>query len=332
MGQPVDPGHRQPMTKFKILLTDYAWPDLDIETSILSEAGGELVVAKSQDVASLSAAAADADAIMTNWARVSAAVLSAAPKCRIVARLGVGLDNIDVQFATERGIVVTNVPDYCVVEVAEHTIALLLALARKVAFYHHETKQGRYDLSAGPRLARIEGQTLGIIGLGNIGHRVATKAAALGLKVVATSRSRQSTPPGVTLCGLDELLAASDYVSLHAPLTSETRHLIGDRELALMKSTAYLINTARGGLVDHRALAQALAAGRLAGAALDVQDQEPPNLSAEPYNDPRVIVTPHAAFVSQESLHGLRRRTATQVATLLSGGRPENVVNPSIFD
>jgi D-3-phosphoglycerate dehydrogenase len=319
------------MPKFKVLLTDYAWPNLDIERHTLAEIDAELVVAMAQDAASLAALATDVDAIMTNWAKVPAAVIHAAPKCRIVARLGIGLDNIDVAAATERRIVVTNVPDYCLIEVAEHALALLLALSRKVAFYHHQTKQGQYELKAGPVLRRIEGQTLGIVGLGNIGRTLAHKAAALGLKVLATSRSQRSATEGVDFCSLDDLLAQSDYVSLHLPLVPETRQIIGSAQLDRMKPTAYLINTARGGLIDNRALAGALAANKLAGAALDVQDPEPPDLGQAPWNDPRVIVTPHAAFVSEESLTNLRSRTARQVADWLSGSRPENVVNPAVL-
>ena len=295
------------MPKFKVLLTDYAWADLDIERQTLAEIDAELVVATRQDADSLAALAADVDAIMTNWAKVPAQVIGASPKCRIVSRLGIGLDNIDVRAATERRIVVTNIPDYCLIEVAEHALALLLALSRKVAFYHQATKSGKYELQAGPKLRRIEGQTLGIVGLGNIGRRLAEKATALGLNVLATSRSRPAPPPGVAYCSLEELLAHSDYVSLHTPLTAETRHLIGRDQLARMKPTAYLINTARGGLIDNAALAAALDDERLAGAGLDVQDPEPPDLSQPPWNHPRVIVTPHAAFVSEESLANLRR-------------------------
>ncbi len=319
------------MSKYKVLLTDYAWPNLDIERRTLAEIDAELIVATAQDADSLARLAADADAIMTNWAKVPASVIQAAPKCRIVARLGIGLDNIDVATATARRIVVTNVPDYCLIEVAEHALALLLALSRKVAFYHHQTKSGTYDLKAGPVLRRIEGQTLGIVGLGNIGRTLANKASALGLKVLATSRSQRSAPPGVTFSSLERLLSESDYVSLHLPLVSETRHTIGAAQLSRMKPTAYLINTARGGLIDNGALAAALAAGKLAGAALDVQDPEPPDLSQAPWNDPRVIVTPHAAFVSEESLANLRSRTARQVAQWLTGSRPENVVNPAVL-
>jgi D-3-phosphoglycerate dehydrogenase len=319
------------MSKFKVLLTDYAWADLEIERRTLSEIDAQLVVAPRQDVEVLKRLAADADAIMTNWAKVPAEVIEAAPKCRIISRLGIGLDNIDVSAATGRKIVVTNVPDYCLIEVAEHALALMLALARKVGFYHHQSKGGHYELQAGPPLRRIEGQALGIVGLGNIGTRLAQKAAALGLNVLATTRTPRPMPPGVRRAELDELLAQSDYVSLHVPLSSQTRHMIGAVQLARLKPTAYLVNTARGGLVDHEALADALAAGKLAGAALDVHQPEPPPLDQPPWNDPRVIVTPHAAFVSHESLVNLRSRTARQVATRLSGGRPEHVVNPIVL-
>lgn len=319
------------MPTHRVLLTDYAWPDLDIERNILAEYDAELVVSPDRELPTLVALAADADAIMTNWSDVPAELIDAGANCRIIARLGIGLDNIDVHHATRRGIPVTNVPDYCLIEVAEHTMALLLALARKIGVFHVNARAGRYDLTAGFPLRRIEGQTLGIVGLGQIGRRVAAKAQAFGLQILANSRSRRDPMPGVAWADLNELLRQSDFVSLHVPLLDETRGIIGRYELALMKPTAFLINTARGGLVDHRALAAALAAGKLAGAALDVQDREPADLSQPPYNDPRVIVTPHAAFYSSESVEELRRRVAHQVGVRLTGGRPENVVNPEVL-
>lgn len=319
------------MSRFRVLLTDYAWADVEIERRTLTQIDAELIVAPKdqQDAASLAALAKEhqVDAIMTNWAKVPQPVIEASPKVRIVSRLGIGLDNIDVAYCTSRGIPVTNIPDYCLIEVAEHALALLLSLSRKVAFYHYETQNGRYQLQAGPTLRRIEGQTLGIVGLGNIGRKLAEKARGLGLKMLATSRSRKEPMLGVEFVELDELLASSDYISLHTPLTKDTRHMIGAAQLAKLKPSAYLINTARGGLIDPAALAAALQAGQLAGAALDVQDPEPPDLSQPPYNDPRVIVTPHAAFVSAQSLENLRSRVARQVATRLGGGVPECVVN-----
>jgi D-3-phosphoglycerate dehydrogenase len=317
--------------RYKVLLTDYAWPDLEIERAILAEYEAELIVAPAGDAATLKRLAPAADAIMSNWAEVPAEVIDAAPNCRIVARLGIGLDAIDVRHATERGIPVTNVPDYCLTEVAEHTLALLLALARKLHVFIADAREGKYDLSAAFPLNRIEGRALGLVGFGRTARRVAEKAAAFGLRILATSRARPDMPPGVTWTSLESLLAESDYVSLHLPLTDETRHMIGAAQLARMKPTAFLINTARGGLVDHGALAAALAAGTIAGAALDVQEREPPDLSQPPYNDRRVIVTPHAAFYSSESVDDLRRRAARQVGVRLAGGRPENVVNPEVL-
>jgi len=316
------------MPKFRVLLTDYAWPDVEIERDVLAKVDAELIVAPHQDVGTLTQLAADVDAIMTCWASTTAAVIAAAKNCRIVARMGIGLDNIDVEYCTQQRIPVTNVPDYCVAEVAEHALALIFALARNVAFYHHETSNGRYDLQAGPVPRRIAGQTLGIIGLGNIGGCLASKAAGLGLHVIAATRTPRSGFADVPIVELDELLPQSDFVSLHLPLDSPTRHFISAERLSRMKRTAFLVNTARGGLVDHVALSAALKAGQLAGAALDVQDPEPPDLDQPPYNDPRVLVTPHAAFLSTESLVQLRRRSAGQVAARLTGGIPENVVNP----
>lgn len=311
----------------KVLLTDRAWPDVSIEQSVLKAAGIELVQAPATDEDSLALAAAreSVAGIMTNWARVTARVIEASPQLTIVARTGIGLDNIDVAAATSRGVIVTNVPDYCLVEVAEHTLALVFALGRQIGHYHWQTKNRTYAISESqPR--RLEGQTVGLIGLGNIGRTVAAKASSLGFRVIGFSRSPGQLP-GVTWRSLDVLLAESDFVSLHVPSTPATHHLIGARELGLMKPSAFLINTARGSLVDHAALSAALAAGRIAGAGLDVQDPEPPDLSTPPWNDPRVIVTPHTAFVSVESVAELRRRAASQVADRLCGRVPPNVVN-----
>ncbi len=316
------------MPNHKVLITDFAWPDVEIEKAIIEQAGSELIVAPQSDVETLVSLAKDVDAIMTNWATTPAEVIGASGKCQIVSRLGIGLDNIDVDYCTKQGIPVTNVPDYCLIEVAEHALAQLLSMARKIAFYHFETQNERYQLQSGPTLRRIEGQVLGVVGFGNIGRCLASKATALGMKVIAFSRSRRDPVEGIEFVALDELLSQSDYVSIHAPMTDETKHLFSDQQFSLMKSTAYLINTARGGLIDHEALARAFADNQIAGAALDVQDPEPPNLSQAPYNDPRVLVSPHAAFVSEESLENLRSRTAKQVIARLNGEVPENVVNP----
>ncbi len=317
---------------WRVLLTDRAWPDVSIEQRELSTVGAELIEAPDGSESTLTRLAVDVDAIMTCWAPVTEAVIRAAVKCRHIARLGIGLDNIAVSVATERRIRVTNVPDYCVEEVADHAMALLLACARKVAFFHQRTKAGEYRLQAGEPLRRLRGSVLGIVGLGHIGRAVAERARAFGFEVVAWTRSGNDHGSGVRLVGLPELLRLSDFISLHVPLTAETRHLLNRESLSLLKPTAFVVNTSRGGLIDHAALWQTLQAGRIAGAALDVFDPEPPDLSGPLFRDERIIVTPHTAFVSVESLQELRVRSARQVAVTLTGGHPENVVNPRVDD
>ena len=217
---------------------------------------------------------------MTNWKRVPPAALDAAPDCLVVSRFGVGLDNIPVDRATELGILVTNVPDFCLEEVSDHAMALLLACARRVVTFASSTRSGEWNLELGRGLPRLRGQTLGLVGLGNIARALVPKAQGFGLEVIAyTPRlTRETAPPGVTVAAsLDELLATADYVSLHAPSTPETRGLIGEAELRRMKPTAYLVNTSRGALVDEGALARAVEERWIAGAAVDVLTQEPPD-------------------------------------------------------
>ncbi|MEM6655615.1 MAG: C-terminal binding protein, partial [Planctomycetota bacterium] len=263
---------------FRAIYTDYPWADPDVERAILAEADCELISSPDNREETLIDHVAEVDAILTCWAPVTARVIDAATRCRHVARTGIGLDNIDVPHATARGMIVTNVPDYCTEEVAEHALGLIFALARKIADCHLATKQGRYDLVAALPIDRLGGKRLGVIGLGKTGVALAGKARALGLRVLGTNRSGVA-PEGIIWAPLEQLLAESDYVSLNLPLTDATRHLMNAETLARMKPTAFLVNTARGGLVDHAALAAALDAGRLAGAALDVQQPEPPDLS-----------------------------------------------------
>ncbi len=310
--------------------TDWPWPDIEIERAILAEAGCSIDVSPDNAEATLAAHVGDADVILTCWAPVTARVIDAAPNCRHICRTGIGLDNIDVAHATKKGVLVTNVPDYCIEEVAEHALALIFALGRKIADGHLATKRGEYSLVDSLPIERIGGKTLGVIGLGRTGTLLANKARAVGMRVIGTNRSRQ-TPEGVEWVSFDELLKQSDYVSLNCPLTDETRHLMNARTLRQMKPSAFLVNTSRGGLLDHPALADALEAGALAGAALDVQDREPPDLSQAPYNDPRVIVTPHTAFVSTEATTELRTRVARQAVDFVEGRTPEQVVNPIVL-
>ncbi len=316
------------MSNLRLLLSDVAWPDTTIEQQLCDEAGVELVIASDSSEETLIGLAAGCDGIITCWADITEAVISASGKhCKVVSRMGIGLDNIDVDYCTNQGIPVTNVPDYCLQEVAEHTLASIYSLGRHINTYNLESKSGKYERNVTPPLRRLKGQTIGIIGLGNIGKRVVELVNALGFRVLGFRQDMTKTVQGVALVPFEDLISRSDFITLHLPLTDTNHHMIGAEEFKRMKSTAYLINTARGGLVDHSALATALKAGELAGAALDVQDPEPPDLNTAPYNDPRVIVTPHAAFVSVESLIELRRNSVRNALDILLNRESDKIVN-----
>ncbi|MDA0747632.1 MAG: C-terminal binding protein [bacterium] len=316
----------------KVLVTDYAWADLTVEREILGAIGVELVDAPDAKEETLVKLAEGTCGILTCWGQTTRKVIEAAlPELKVVVRYGVGLDNIDVAFATEQGIPVANVPDYCLIDVAEHAMALLLALSRKVARFDRLVRGGVWDIQAGLPLNRLTGQTLGLIGFGGIAREVVPRAAAFGLRVVAFSPSltpERASANGAEAVTLDALLSVSDFVSVHCPSTEQTRGLIGADALAKMKPSACLINTSRGDLVDEDALADALVAGRLAGAALDVRRQEPPGDGERLIEMDRVIHTPHAAFYSVESLIELRERAAWEARWVLQGKTPENLVNP----
>lgn len=311
-----------------VLQTDYAWPDDNIEREVVEAAGhvlvtGPAVPAPASEIEAL-VARHQPQAIMTCWAEVSARAITAATDLRIVQRIGVGLDNIAVAAATERGAWVANVPDYCVGEVSDHAIALLLDWARGTVLFDREVKAGRWDPAAA-RLRRVADLTVGVVGLGRIGRATVAKLAAFGCTLLANTRSTQDC--GVArLVPLDELLAASDVIIIHAPLTDATHHLINAERLSHVRRGAFLINVSRGHLVDNDALLAALEAGRLSGAGLDVIEGEP-NPPRALVDRPDVIVTPHVAFSSDASLAELRRRSAEEVVRVLAGERPHNPCN-----
>ena len=307
-----------------VLLTDRAWPDDTVEREVL-EAAGIALVAGPADAAPAPVieglvALHRPDAILTCWAPVPAAAMAASPALRVVARMGVGLDNIDVGAATRHGVLVTNVPDYCVEEVSDHAVALVLAWTRGIALADRQVRAGRWD-PAGVRLRRLSALTCGVIGYGRIGRRTAGKLAALGTRVLAHAPRPPATSDGVTFVALDELLARSEAVIVHAPLTPATHHLLGARELSLMPPGSLLVNVSRGGLLDTAALAGALASGRLSGAGLDVIEGEPAVPPAL-LEHPGVVITPHIAFSSDASVLDLRRSAAEEVVRVLSGQVP----------
>ena len=320
---------------WKVLITDHVWPTTDPERAVLEAGGGKVVVAPDGEEQTLIELARDADAIMTCFAQVTENVVRAAEQCQVIGRFGVGVDNIAVATATELGIAVTYVPDYCVDEVSDHVIALLSAWNRKVVLFDRAVKEnGWASQGLTMRMMRLRGKTIGIVGFGRIGQAVAVKARAFGLRILATDpvvSAETAESFGATLVDLTTLLRESDFVSLHTPLTSETRNLIGAEELASMKADAFLINAARGPLIDEIALYNSLVDGTIAGAGLDVMvDNVPPHdhplLSLD-----NTIITPHVAFFSQESTLELEQRAAAEVVSVMQGRMPDNLVNPAVL-
>ncbi len=311
-----------------VLLTDYAWPDIELERAIIEGAGFRLVAGPSAPLhADQIEALVDASspaAILTCWAQVSAAAIARAPGLQIVARLGVGLDNIDVAQASTRGVLVTNVPDYCVEEVSDHVMAMLLAWTRGITAFDRSVRAGSWD-SASARLRRLSSLTCGIIGYGRIGRRTAAKLQGFNVRLLAADQ-HATAAPGIEFVDLDSLLRDSDVVIVHVPLTPATHHLIDGARIATMKRGAMLINVSRGGIVDSGAVAAALASGQLAAAGLDVLESEPrvpPDLLA----CEGAIITPHVAFSSDESLLELRRRACEEVVRVLRGEAPHHPCN-----
>jgi D-3-phosphoglycerate dehydrogenase / 2-oxoglutarate reductase len=267
-------------------------------------------------------------ALIVQWAPVTAAVLDAAPGCRFVCRLGIGYDMIDVAAATARGVAVANVPDYCVDEVVAHTLAMALSMLRGLGQLDVAVRAGRWSASTAYPLAATPADTvMGVVGLGRIGTKVAAQARALGFDVIAHDPYAE-LDAGARLTSLEELLSAAHLVSLHAPLTPQTRHLIRADTIALMRPGALLINTCRGGLIDEKALAGALAAGKIGGAALDVFETEPLPADSPLRSLPNVLLSPHAAWYSPASLDRLPRQAAQQVVDFLADREVAAILNP----
>ncbi len=318
--------------KAKVVLTDYVWESLDVEKQTL-DGLADLVAFKAKRMDEVLPALADCDAMLNTYlAPIDAEVMAKMPRCRIIARYGIGVDTIDLEAATQAGIIVTNNPTYCIEEVAEHAMALLLACARKVAFYDRMVRDGRWEVPPGKPMHRLAGRTLGLVGFGNIARQVAVRAAAFGLRVLFADpnvRQGQLEAPGKKL-ELAELLRESDFVSLHPPLVPRTRKMIDDAAFAQMKPGAFLINCARGPIVDTDALVRALDAKKIAGCALDTIDPEPlPNPHPLRGRD-NVVIAPHAAWYSEEALVGLQAGAPNEVRRVLSGQWPVNVVNPAV--
>jgi D-3-phosphoglycerate dehydrogenase / 2-oxoglutarate reductase len=310
------------MPRTIIAITDSPFPSLDPAKKALARLDPEYRMAKSPSPEDILSVARDADAILVTYAKLPGDLLRHLKHCKAIGRFGLGVDNIDLPAAKELGIAVNYVPDYCLREVSDHAMALLLALARKVAFSNKLVQSGRWEVPPIVPLRRLEGQVLGLIGFGNIPRTLAPKAKAFGLHVLTHDpyvSQEVLAAAGVEGVSFDELLGRSDFISVHAPLLPATRGLMNASAFAKMKNRAFLINTARGPLVDEAALAAALDSGHLGGAALDVVATEPLAKDSPLLGRDNVILTPHTAFYSVEALEELQTKCASDVARVLSG-------------
>ena len=313
------------MARPVIAVADVVFPTLDPAKAALKRVEPELRMAKSGSVDDILAVARDADAILVTYAKLPGELIRQLTRCKVIGRFGLGVDNIDLPAAKEMGITVTYVPDYCLQEVSDHAMALLLALARKIPLSNQLVQAGRWEMPAVVPIYRLEGRVLGLIGFGNIPRRLVPKAKAFGLRVITHDpyvSPEVAASLDVEMVSFDELLQASDIISVHAPLTPHTRGLLNAEAFAKMKEGVLIVNTARGPLIDEDALVQALDSGQVGGAALDVLATEPPPKDSPLLGRDNVILSPHTAFYSVDALDELQTKCASDVARVLSGEKP----------
>jgi D-3-phosphoglycerate dehydrogenase len=316
---------------FHVMLTDSIFLTLEIEEEEIRAIDATLTLARYSNEEEMIEVLKDADGLINHFAPMTRRVLERLPKCRVISRCGVGVDNVDVAAATELGIMVANVRDYCIDEASNHTIALLMACARKLFPLNQAVKSGVWKPTMPRPIHDFRVQTLGIVGYGKIGRATARKAQAFGLTVIVYDPRIKPLDPGMRFVSFDELLAESDYICIHASLTDRTRGLFSDETFDRMKPTAYLINSARGPIVDEAALYRALSQGKIAGAALDTMVKEPPDPENPLFACENLIVTPHVAWYSEESIDLLRRENTRAVIDVLKGGCPKFLVNPEVL-
>jgi D-3-phosphoglycerate dehydrogenase len=317
----------------RVAVADSVFPNLDPARCVLARIGADLQLASENSPEAIMRVASDADGLLVTYAKITADMIRQLSRCRIISRFGIGVDNVDIDAATQAGIVVTKVPDYCIDEVSDHTMALLLAAVRKIPLSNSQVHTGTWKMPAVVPIHRLRGSVLGLVGFGRIPQLVVPKAKAFGLRVIAYDPfvpAEVFQRADVESVAFDELLKVSDYVSVHSPLTPETKGLFNAETFRAMKPTAYLVNTARGPIIDEAALAAALDAKQIAGAALDVMTHEPPG-SSPLFGRDNVIVTPHTSFYSEESLVDLQTKAAEEVVAVLSGKPPRNPVNPDVL-
>ena len=316
--------------KPKVVIAYTGFGDIELEKKILSQIDVEIIHSENLSSPEALEAVKDADAVIVTLQRVTGDIIRTMKKCRIISRSGTGLDTIDIPVATECGIWVTYVPDYSIDEVSAHAIALIMSLARGIPFLSQSTRNGTWNPAAWGPIYRLKDQTLGILGLGRIGQATAEKGRGLGLNVIAFdpyADQEVADKLGVRLVDLDTVARESDYISLHSPLLDSTRHIINADFLAKMKSSAYIVNAARGPLIDEDALLTAVRSGQIAGAGLDVLAIEPIDPNSPLLKEDRILITPHAAWYSEQAKLDMRTRSTEEVVRILSGQPPRSPAN-----
>ncbi|MFL2653669.1 MAG: C-terminal binding protein [Dehalococcoidia bacterium] len=320
--------------KYKAVITDYVWPNLDIETKILNENNIEVVDCKDKNDQQLKNELIDADAILFCFREISSDLLEATSKCKVASRYGIGVDNIDIQKCTELGIVVTNIPDYCLEEVSDHAIGMILALNRRINDHSNMVKNGGwYDLDLDIPVQRLSESILGIVGFGRIGRTIANRISALGIKCIAFDPllNLGEKIDNVEIVSFNNLLEMSDFITVHVPLNEQTHHLFSEKEFKAMKDNAIIVNCARGGLIDEIAASNALSNGQIGGIGLDVIEDTSKSPTSPLFINKNVIITPHTAFFSKASNEELQRRTAEEIVRVIKNKKPENFINPEVI-
>jgi len=320
----------------KVVIADYDYGDVDIERAIIEGAGLELIAAQCKTEQEVIEVAHDAVAVVAQYATISARVIEELRDCRVIARYGTGVDIVDVDAATHHNILVTNVPnEWCENEVADHAMALLLAVARKINVYDRATRAGTWQWQSGAPIHRLRGSVLGLLSFGAIARAIAARAAGFGMRITAHDPflpALEIAAAGAEAVSFDELLTGSDCLVIQAPLTPQTHHLFDETQLRRMKRSAILINTARGPIVEDRALHRALSEGWIAGAGIDDIEEEPSKLADWRPENPlfgldNVVITPHAAYYSEEAMRTVREFPAEEVVRVLRGQPPRSPVN-----
>ncbi len=320
-------------SKFKVLITDPYHKSIYIEKEILAEIDVLVKVGHCKTEEDVIKLGSEMDGLLVSYVPIGKKVIENLHKCKVIVKYSIGLDNIDLEAATQKKIFVANVSRYCVEEVSTHTIALLLNLIRKISKYDQSVKRGCWDPLVGDPIFRLENRVLGIIGFGNIGKRVVEKIRPFGLSILVYDPAiteKTISQYGGKKVDLNTLLNQSDYISLHCPLNKYTKHLIDFKEIEIMKKGVFIINTSRGEIINLKALYKAIKDEKIAGAALDVLEKDPPFLT-DIMNTDKIIYTPHVAWNSVEAETELRKLAAQEVKRVLEGGRPLNLVNREVL-